>query len=549
MEVFMNIVRLVRQSAKLCLLLILFCFFALGPSSTVWADAAPVSRNAVSTGFHVSGRFLLDANGNNFIMRGINHPHTWFPNDTSSFAHIKAKRANTVRVVLSSGQVLDWTKNSQNDVTKVINFCKTNKLVCVLEVHDTTGYKDSENPPEYRPISLAQAVNYWKEIQGALIGQEAYVIINIGNEPYGNTDTSGWVAATKNAIVAMRNAGFHHTLMVDAPNWGQDWQSLMKNNAASIFNSDPEKNTVFSVHMYEVFDTPEKIESYISTFVTNGLPLVIGEFGWKHGEENPDPDEDAMMSFARAYGIGYLGWSWSGNSDGGEYLDMVVNFDPNRETSWGSRLIHGKDGIVETSCEASVYRSGPNLILCSTFRSVGTRDGWVLESGEQSSQGGSLNATATTFLLGDNASNRQYRSILHFNTMSLPDTARIVRIILQVKKQGLIGTNPFTTHLKIAADIRQGPFSNDAALQLTDFQAVSNRNGAGFITSQSSAAWHSTNLNITTNGFINLLGSTQLRLRFQTDDNNDLGEDYLKFFSGNASPTNRPVLIIEYYIP
>ena len=196
-----------------------------------------------------------------------------------------------------------------------------------------------------------------------------------------------------------------------------------------------------------------------------------------------------------------------------------------------------------------MYRSGPNLILCSTFRSVGARDGWVLKSGEQSSQGGSLDATATTFLLGDNASNRQYRSILHFNTMSLPDTARIVKIILQVKRQGLVGTNPFTTHMKIAADVRQGTFSNDAALQLTDFQAVSNRNGAGFITSPSSAAWHSTNLNITTNGFINLLGSTQLRLRFQTDDNNDLGEDSLKFFSGNASPTYRPVLIIEYYIP
>ena len=29
---------------------------------------------------------------------------------------------------------------------------------------------------------------------------------------------------------AMRNAGFHHTLTVDARNWGQDWQLIMRNN-------------------------------------------------------------------------------------------------------------------------------------------------------------------------------------------------------------------------------------------------------------------------------------------------------------------------------
>jgi mannan endo-1,4-beta-mannosidase len=536
MEVFMNIVRLVRQSV------ILFCIFALSPGSTVWAGPASADRNAAATGFHVSGRFLLDANGNNFLMRGINHPHTWFPDETSSFASIKAKRANTVRVVLSSGK--RWAKNSANDVTKVVNLCKTNKLVCVLEVHDTTGY--GEQPGA---ASLTQAVNYWKSIKSALTGQgqEAYVIINIGNEPYGNINPAGWVAATKNAIVAMRNAGFHHMLMVDAPNWGQDSTFIMRNKAASIFNSDPDKNTVFSIHMFGVFDTAAEIQDYISTFVTNGLPLVIGEFGWNHTDGNPD--EDAILSIARANGIGYAGWSWSGNSDEVKDLDMVVKFDPNRETPWGSRLIHGKDGIVETSCEASVYGSGPNLILCSTFRSVGAQDGWILESGENSSQGGSVVATTTTFLLGDDASNRQYRSILHFNTTSLPDTAQIVRIIIQIRRQSLVGTNPFTTHLKLAVDIRKGPFSNAAALQLTDFQAVASRNAVGFFTSPPLAAWYSTNLNATGNGFVNLTGSTQLRLRFQTDDNNDLGADYLKFFSGDPSPTYRPALIIEYYIP
>lgn len=121
----MKIIVFVRQSAIICFVLLVSCLFALGPSSITQASTLPGNikekMNAAATGFHVSGRSLLEANGNNFIMRGINAPHNWFPEETiSSFQNIKAKGANTVRVVLSSGQ--NWPKNSASDVANVINF-------------------------------------------------------------------------------------------------------------------------------------------------------------------------------------------------------------------------------------------------------------------------------------------------------------------------------------------------------------------------------------------------------------------------------------------
>jgi mannan endo-1,4-beta-mannosidase len=223
----------------------------------------------------------------------------------------------------------------------------------VLEDHDTTGYGE-----DGAATSLATAVNYWKSIQSVLTGQEAYVIINIGNEPYGNRNTAGWVTDTTNAIAALRSAGFQHTIMVDAPNWGQDWEFRMRDNAASIFSSDPARNTVFSIHMYGVFDTASEVQSYVSSFVTAGLPLVIGEFGNNHSDGNPD--EDAIMATAQANGIGYIGWSWSGNGGGVEYLDMTTSFDPARLTAWGDRFINGANGLKQTAREASVYgSSGP----------------------------------------------------------------------------------------------------------------------------------------------------------------------------------------------
>ncbi|MFI8189432.1 cellulase family glycosylhydrolase [Streptomyces sp. NPDC085946] len=320
------------------LLGLLLPLFAFGTP----AHAAPV-------GFRVENGRLLEASGNDFVMRGVNHAHTWYPDRISSLAHIKAKGANTVRVVLSSGD--RWTRNDTADVANVVAQCKQNRLICVLEVHDTTGYGEQSGA-----ATLSRAADYWIGVQSALTGQEDYVIVNIGNEPYGNTNYTAWTADTKAAIQKLRGAGFDHTIMVDAPNWGQDWAFTMRDNAASVFAADPDRNTVFSIHMYGVFDTAAEVSDYLNRFVTAKLPIVVGEFGHDHSDGNPD--EDAILAVTQQLGLGYLGWSWSGNGGGVEYLDMVTNFDPNRLTSWGQRLFNGANGIAATSEEADVYSSG-----------------------------------------------------------------------------------------------------------------------------------------------------------------------------------------------
>ncbi|WP_216211244.1 cellulase family glycosylhydrolase [Amycolatopsis aidingensis] len=304
---------------------------------------------AAATGLHVEGGRLYEANGNEFLLRGVNHPHTWYPGETGSFADIKALGANSVRVVLSSGD--RWTRNDTADVANVVSLCKQNRLICVLEVHDTTGYGEQSGA-----ASLAQAVDYWLSVREALAGQEQYVIVNIGNEPFGNTGYQAWTTDTIEAIQRLRAAGLEHTLLVDAPNWGQDWSFTMRDNAAEVFAADPQGDTVFSVHMYGVFDTAAEIEDYLGRFVAAGLPIVVGEFG--HNHSDGDPDEAAILARTRELGIGYLGWSWSGNSGGVEYLDMATDFDPAKLTPWGERIFHGPDGIGATAREATVYGGG-----------------------------------------------------------------------------------------------------------------------------------------------------------------------------------------------
>jgi mannan endo-1,4-beta-mannosidase len=318
------------------------CLAAAGASVFVAVQPAQAA-----VGLHVSGRNIVEANGSNFIMRGVSHAHTWFPSQTSSFANIKALGANAVRVVLSGGR---WQPaNGASDVANVVSLCKQNRLICVLEDHDTTGFGEQGGA-----VTLDAAVNYWISVKSALVGQENYVVLNIGNEPVGNNAvTPNWTDATSNAIARLRSNGFEHLIMVDAPNWGQDWQFQMRDNARTVFNADPARNTVFSIHMYGVFDTAAEINAYYDAFATAGLPLVVGEFGFNHSDGNPD--EDTIMAQAQTRGIGYLGWSWSGNGGGVEYLDMVTNFDPNQLTSWGQRIFNGANGIKATAREASIY--------------------------------------------------------------------------------------------------------------------------------------------------------------------------------------------------
>jgi mannan endo-1,4-beta-mannosidase len=322
-----------------------FIVFGLALLVIVASHLISAPRASAAVGLHISGTNIVEANGQTFVMRGVNHPHVWYTNQTSSFANIKALGANTVRVVLGTGK--RW--GPSNDVGAVIDLCKQNRLICVLEVHDTTGYGE-----ESAAASLDEAVNYWISQKSALVGQENYVVINLGNEPIGNTNAAQWTGATTAAIQKMRSNGFQHLLMADAPNWGQDWQYVMRDNAQTILDADSQHNTVLSIHMYSVFSTASSITDYLNRFRDNGWPLVIGEFGWRF--RDGEVDHETILSEAVSRNLGYLGWSWSGNTD--PILDMATNFDPDQLTTWGERIFNGANGIRATAREASIYGGG-----------------------------------------------------------------------------------------------------------------------------------------------------------------------------------------------
>ena len=252
----------------------------------------------------------------------------------------------------------------------------------------------------------------------------------------------------------------------------------------------------------------------------------------------------------------------------------TITSDPGLTALSGSPAYYGLSGSSpaisagsDAVCAASpVFNASQNAIprpqgahceigsfempLTSVLRSTGANDGWVLETAETSNAGGTLNATAGTFNLGDDAANRQYRAILHFNTFALPDTAVVTKATLMIKQQGLVGSDPFATHGVLRVDTRKPYFGAAGPLEPGDFQAAAGASGVGRFGVSASAGWYRAPLSATGKSLINLVGTTEYRLRFALDDNNDHGADYVRFFSGNApTAANRPQLTIEYYVP
>lgn len=208
-----------------------------------------------------------------------------------------------------------------------------------------------------------------------------------------------------------------------------------------------------------------------------------------------------------------------------------------------------------TGGEAYTIDHSIPAVLTAVFFSNGKNDGWVLESQETSNRGGSTNASAQTFRLGDDGRNSQYRVLLDFSTGSLPDNAVVKQVILMIQLQGVTGTNPFDTHGYIWIDIRQGAFGSFGpfaigALQVSDFQAPASANSVGTIQNNPVGNWYWSVLDAKAFPYINLKGATQFRLGFLLDDNNNKKEDYLSFFSGDFSGMiDRPTLLVEYYVP
>ena len=96
--------------------------------------------------------------------------------------------------------------------------------------------------------------------------------------------------------------------------------------------------------------------------------------------------------------------------------------------------------------------------------------------------------------------------------------------------------------------MQTGGFSGSTALQTGDFQAIATvAQAASLSNAANNGDWSQGSLNASGLAAISKTGTTQLRIYFNLDDNDDTGNDYIGYYSGdNTTAANRPQLVVTY---
>jgi uncharacterized delta-60 repeat protein len=249
-----------------------------------------------------------------------------------------------------------------------------------------------------------------------------------------------------------------------------------------------------------------------------------------------DPEEGDSLTFDFCGGPDDASFTLVGN-----VISTAASFDTDVKSTYNI-CVRATDSQAATSAATALSITVNNVYNSMTFYSVKTYDGWILETGEKTNKGGTMNPSATTLLVGDDAANKQYRSFLSFK-VSLPAGSTFAFARLDLKYAGRKGTLPFTILKGLVAEMRQPSIGKTIKLEQLDFNATGLKSAGMFSPVPSSTGWYSVSLKP---ALIIKSGTIQFRLRFKLDDNNNRKADYIKFFSGNAAAGSRPKLVIYY---
>ena len=289
----------------------------------------------------VKGRHLYDSCGEKVILRGANHMTVWVDWDGTprdglpTYTEMAKSGANAVRIV--------WTTEEDTkpaELDRAITNAIKNKMIPMVELHDMTC--------QWSTAGIQKLTDFWisPEIVSVIKKHERYLLINFGNEIGGNdVSDADFKKEYTSAITQMRNAGIHVPIIIDGTKCGQDIDILQR-VGPSLVESDPDKNLMFSVHIWWTDNSRTRIKSEIKESVAMELPLIVGEFASVAVDCTTPIQYKTIMDQSKVNEIGYFPWSWGPQNKCGVHSMSKDNTYENLR-SWGSQVLKMHSGSIK----------------------------------------------------------------------------------------------------------------------------------------------------------------------------------------------------------
>jgi endoglucanase len=324
---------------------------------------------------HVSGNKLLNAAGQQVILRGVDRSGTEYACvqgngifdgevDQAAVSAMKSWGVNAVRVPLNEAcwnaesyvTAADAGTNYINAIKSYVSLLNSNGLVAILDLHWTDGAYtgpsagcSSAQAVCQKPMpDAAQAIPFWSSVATTFKGNDA-VIFDLFNEPYAsradnNNSAEGWqcwatgspctgisypVAGMQQMINAVRGAGANNVLMLGGEEYSNDLTGWLQNEP-----TDPDHNLVASWHSYN-FNTCSSQSCWTSQVapVIAQVPVVAGEIG-----ENDCAGTyiNPLTTWLDSQNTSYLAWAWNADFNCSSGPGLVTDYVPGDPTAFGA---------------------------------------------------------------------------------------------------------------------------------------------------------------------------------------------------------------------
>jgi len=289
-------------------------------ASAVITVGAPsqVARPSYNTGsgFFVYQGQLYDPNGNLFRIRGVDRAHY----DAADQPGLSNAHVNAVRFFM-----YDIGVGGAPDASTYASVAQEQHIdegeLPIITASNVAGASQASTG-DSSTRDLASIVSWWLANEAAFAPIMNQIAINIANE-WGPANNSAWASAYESAIAQLRAAGYTCPLVIDSGGSGQDINDFL-NYAGAVFNSDPQKNIIFSFHFYGLGEgAPWSTLPQLTTITaqlaslaqSTGAAFIIGEFGPGRGI-GPSPTNLApgqIIQAAEQNNLGWMAWAWDDN--------------------------------------------------------------------------------------------------------------------------------------------------------------------------------------------------------------------------------------------
>jgi hypothetical protein len=324
---------------------------------------------------HVSGNKLLNASGQQVILRGVDRSGTEYACvqgngifdgevDQAAVTAMLNWKVNAVRVPLNEAcwnaesyvTAADAGANYINAIKSYVSLLNSNGLVAILDLHWTDGTYtgpsagcSSAQATCQKPMpDAAQAIPFWTSVANTFKGNDA-VIFDLFNEPYAsradnNNSAEGWqcwatgspctgisypVAGMQQMINAVRGAGANNVIMLGGEEYANDLTGWLANEP-----TDPDHNLVASWHSYN-FNTCNSQSCWTSQIapVIAQVPVIAGEIGENDcagGYITP------LTTWLDSQNTSYLAWAWNADFNCSSGPGLVTDYVPGDPTAYGA---------------------------------------------------------------------------------------------------------------------------------------------------------------------------------------------------------------------